>query len=205
MASTTIELDTELSAVNSILGSIGQSPVTKLDYNNPEVSFIYNILNEVNKDVQNEGWHFNTETHLEVQPDSTTNEIAVPSNVIRYDLHDGLVDKTMDTVIRNGKLYDLVLHSYEFKNEKYYVDAVTLIPFNDVPNAFQRYITYKASVRAATQLVTNTNLVTLLQQQEAAARATCMEYECRMADYSFFGVPHESGYNSFQPFKSLVR
>ena len=99
MASTTIELDTELSAVNSILGSIGQSPVTKLDYNNPEVSFIYNILNEVNKDIQNEGWHFNTETHLEVQPDTTTNEIAVPSNVIRYDLHDGLVDKPMDTVI----------------------------------------------------------------------------------------------------------
>ena len=61
MATTTIDLDTELSAVNSILGAIGQSPVTSLNFENPEVSFIYNILNEVNKDVQNEGWHFNTE------------------------------------------------------------------------------------------------------------------------------------------------
>ena len=68
MATTTTELDTELSAVNSILGAIGQSPITQLKNTtgslistNPEISFIYNILTEVNKDVQNEGWHFNTE------------------------------------------------------------------------------------------------------------------------------------------------
>ena len=30
MASTTIDLDTELSAVNAILGAIGQAPVTNL-------------------------------------------------------------------------------------------------------------------------------------------------------------------------------
>ena len=59
MATSTIDTDTELSAVNSILGSIGQSPITELNFENPEVSFIYNILTEVNKDVQNEGWHFN--------------------------------------------------------------------------------------------------------------------------------------------------
>ena len=87
MATTTTELDTELSAVNSILGAIGQSPVTTLgdfdqvtdadgntttvhSYNNPEIAFIYNILNEVNKDVQNEGWHFNTENHVKISPDA---------------------------------------------------------------------------------------------------------------------------------------
>ena len=59
MATTTIDTDTELSAVNSILGSIGQSPVTTLEFENPEISLIYNILTEVNKDVQNEGRHFN--------------------------------------------------------------------------------------------------------------------------------------------------
>ena len=45
---TTTDTDTELSAVNSILGAIGQSPITTLNYENPEVSFIYNILTEVN-------------------------------------------------------------------------------------------------------------------------------------------------------------
>ena len=56
---TTIDLDTELSAVNSILGSIGQSPVTNLNFTNPEIEFIYNLLKESNVEVQSEGWVYN--------------------------------------------------------------------------------------------------------------------------------------------------
>ena len=41
---TTVDTDTELSAVNSILGAIGQSPVTTLNYENPEIGFIYDIF-----------------------------------------------------------------------------------------------------------------------------------------------------------------
>ena len=69
---TTIDTDTELSAVNSILGAIGQSEQTgnSLNFTNPEVKFIYNILTEVNKDVQNEGWVFNTETNIKKSPNT---------------------------------------------------------------------------------------------------------------------------------------
>ena len=78
MASTTIDLDTELSAVNSILGAIGQAPVTTLGtvsstdgitaYDNPEISFIYNLLRDANVNTQAEGWHFNTEKHVPYTP-----------------------------------------------------------------------------------------------------------------------------------------
>ena len=69
MASTTIDLDTELSAVNSILGAIGQAPITQLKdpvtgaitNANPEIQFIYNLLKDASIDVQSEGWHFNKE------------------------------------------------------------------------------------------------------------------------------------------------
>ena len=65
-APTTVDPDTELSAVNSILGAIGQSPVTTLGtfvvnsnniatYENPEIAFVHNLLKECNIDVQNEG------------------------------------------------------------------------------------------------------------------------------------------------------
>ena len=72
MATTTIDTDTELSAVNSILGAIGQAPITQLkDPNtgaitnaNPEIQFIYNLLRDANVDTQAEGWHFNTELHV---------------------------------------------------------------------------------------------------------------------------------------------
>ena len=177
---TTTDTDTELSAVNSILGAIGQSPVTTLNYENPEISFIYNILTEVNKDVQNEGWHFNTEYHVKVTPDASKHAV-LPNNTLRYDLHEGW-DKNQDVVIRNGRLYDLVDHTDEFTTDLY-LDVVTLYKFEDLPNPFQRYITYRAASRAATQLVSNPQLVQLLQQQEALSRATCVEYECSQADH----------------------
>ena len=89
---TTIDTETELSAVNTILGAIGQSPVTTLGtittnvtntatevantFENPEIALIYNILKECNMDVQNEGWTFNREDHVKYYPDSTTKEIS---------------------------------------------------------------------------------------------------------------------------------
>ena len=203
MATSTIDTDTELSAVNSILGSIGQSPITTLNYENPEISFIYNILTEVNKDVQNEGWHFNTEQHIEVSPDAD-GYITLPNNALRYDIHDGYQDRSKDVVTRNGRLYDLVDHTDVF-TDSLYLDIVTLYKFEDLPNPFQRYITYRAAVRAATQLVSNAQLTQLLKEDEAKARAVCMEYECDKADPSFFGNPHESIYKSYQPYNALRR
>ena len=212
MATKTTELDTELSAVNSILGAIGQSPITQLKdtttgsliSTNPEISFIYNILTEVNKDVQNEGWHFNTEEHVKVSPDATTKYITLPTNTLRYDIHDGLVSKVTDVVTRYGRLYDLVNHTDEFDAD-IYVDIVSLYDFTDIPNCFQRYITYRAAVRAATQLVSNPQLVKLLQLDEAKSRASCIEYDCDKGDHSFFGIPHGSGYRPYTPFSVLSR
>ena len=204
MATTTIDLDTELSAVNSILGAIGQSPVTTLNFQNPEISFIYNILNEVNKDVQNEGWHFNIENHIKVTLDAD-GPITYPSDALRYDLHDGITHKVRDVVKRSGNVYDLVNHTETFTKGDYYFDKVTLYAFTDLPNVFQRYITYRSASRAAAQLVANPTLVQLLQQQEASSRAACVEYDCNQGDHSFFGVPHNSNYNSYQPIDSLRR
>ena len=202
MATTTIDTDTELSAVNSILGSIGQSPVTTLEFENPEISLIYNILTEVNKDVQNEGWHFNREYNLKVSPDSNK-EISIPTTYLRYDLHEGQ-DRTMDLVRRDGKLYDLVEHTSKFTDDVY-LDVTYLFTFENLPPVFQRYVIHRASARAAAQLVSNPQLVSLLQVQEGQSRAACMEYECDQGDHTYFGVPQKQTYKSYQPYHALRR
>jgi hypothetical protein len=204
MATTTIDPDTELSAVNSILGSIGQSPLTTLNFNNPETAFVYNLLVEANKDIQNAGWHFNTEDHVLVTPDATTKYISIPSNYLRYDLHDKHIDKSKDLVKRNGRLYDLVNHTDQFE-EDLFLDIVTLYPFEDVPPVFQRYIISQAATRAAAQLVSNTELVKLLNLQLEIAKANAVEYECNQGDHSFMGWPHETAYRPYQPYNVLNR
>jgi len=203
---TTVDTDTELSAVNSILGAIGQSPVTTLNYENPEIGFIYNILTEVNKDVQNEGWIFNTEYNVEKQPEATTKYITIPSNVLRYDLHGDHNDRSKNLVRRNGRLYDTLAEDPkdEFDNNVH-LDITWLWPYTELPPAFKRYIISRASVRAATQLVSNPQLVQLLQQQEALTRATCMEYECLQGDHSYMGFPDKSSYRTYQPYTVLQR
>ena len=207
---TPIATDTELSAVNSILGSIGQSPITQLKNTtgalistNPEISFIFNLLVETTKDVLNEGWHFNTEEHIEIQPDANKN-ILIPTNMLRYDIHDGQMFRDRDVVKREGKLYNKVDHTFEFSSPVF-VDATYLYDFEDVPSAFQRYIIAKASTRAATQLVGDVNLVKLLQTQEAQTRANVMEYDTQQGDHSFFGFRDGQGYDPYQPYKALIR
>ncbi len=199
----TISLDTELSAVNSILGSIGQSPATSLDFTNPELSFIHNLLREVNVDVQNEGWSFNTEYHVTYSPD-TNGYFVIPPNVIRFDVHDNQNIRTTDVVKRNGRLYDKYNHTAVFTADLD-LDVVTLYEFSDLPSVFQRYITYRAAGRAAAQLVGNPQLVQLLSTQEAQARATCMEYECDQGDHTFMGWPDGTSYNAYKPHHALRR
>tara|TARA_B100001741_G_scaffold300587_1_gene287997 strand:+ start:330 stop:947 length:618 start_codon:yes stop_codon:yes gene_type:complete len=199
----TISLDTELSAVNSILGSIGQSPVNNLDFDNPEIGFIHNLLREVNVDVQNEGWSFNSEEHVTFSPDSN-GYITMPANVIRFDVHDGLNNRTTNVVVRNGRLYDKYNHTDVFTSDLL-VDVVSLYEFNDLPSIFQRYITHRAAGRAAAQLVGNPQLVELLAVQEAQARAGCMEYECDQGDHTFMGWPDGTSYNAYNPYHALRR
>lgn len=203
MQPTTFEYDTELSAVNSILASIGQAPITELQYRNPQNSFAYNLLQECNRDVQSEGWVYNTERNYPLIP-TETNEIPVPENILRMDVSENAVYRTTDVVQRNGRLYDKLHHTFEF-SDTMYMDITWLFEFEDLPSVFQRYITAKASTRAATQMVGNPQLTQLLQQQEAFARAACVEYECNQGDYTMFGTPDNTAYRPYQPYRALNR
>ena len=207
---TTVDLDTELSAVNTILGSIGQAPISTLDYDNPEIAFIYNLLKESNQDVQYEGWHFNRENHIKKYTDSN-DEIIIDSDYIRIDMDDGW-DRTRDFARRKDpadglwKLYDKVNHTFKFADDDYfYVNKVRLLKFEDIPAPFQRYITYKAAGRAAVQLVANPQLQKMMGTFEMQARASCLEYECNQGDHTFFGWPDDSAYQSYKPYQALRR
>ena len=217
MATTTIDLDTELSAVNSILGAIGQAPITTLNTStgnnsltsqiseNPEIAFIYNLLRDANVDTQSEGWHFNTEKHVKFYPDSS-GHILIGNDVLSLDLHDNQARRTYDFVRRNGRLYDKIDHTDDFSDlTSIDLDVVRLYQFEDLPIVFRRYIVYRASRVAATQLVANPQLVKLLGVQEQQARAALQEYDCNQGDHSMFGFEDNSVYQTYQPWRNLRR
>ena len=207
---TTVDLDTELSAVNAILGSIGQSPISApIDFDNPEIAFIYNILKESNQDVQFEGWTFNKEDHIKLES-KTGDKFHIDSDIVSIDGTDAW-DRTRDFVRRKDsdgvwKLYDRVDHTFEFPDDDYfYINVIRLYAFEDIPRPFQRYIIYKAAGRAAVQLVGNPQLQQMMATFEMQARAGCLEYECNQGDHSFMGWPDESAYQPYQPYQALKR
>ena len=206
MATTTIDIDTELSAVNNILGAIGQSPLTTLNFDNPEVSFIYNLLRDANVDTQAEGWHFNTEKHVKYTPDSVTGKIAIGNDILSMDVHDNHIRRDYNLVRRNGYLYDKQTHTDDFSTiSSIDLDVVRLYNFEDLPIVFRRFITYRAAAAAATQLVANPNLVRLLANQAGLARAALQEYECNQGDFSMMGFPEGTAYQTYQPWRNLRR
>ena len=180
-----------------------RSPVTNLNFTNPEIEFIYNLLKESNVEVQSEGWVYNREDHYPFTPDNNKH-IKIPSNVLRMDVCEEEVYRNTDVVKRDGKLYNKVEHTFEFE-DKLDMNVVWLFPFEDLPQPFKRLIVAKASTRAAVQLVSNPTLVQLLGQQEAYTRAIALEYECNQGDHNFLGMGHDQGYQAYEPFRGLRR
>ena len=198
----------ELPAVNEILASVGQAPVTTLDQTNPDVAIAYDTLLNVSREIQSEGWIFNTEEFYELVPD-TNGEIVIPNNILQIDLHDEK-DNQYEAVRRNGKLYEKINHTYDWTTltswEKVACDIVWFFDWVDLPRPFQDYIVAKAAAIVSSRIVGDPQQYQILATRELQSRATAMEYECNQGDYTFFG--HQRGkkvYNAYQPYQALLR
>jgi hypothetical protein len=217
---TTNNAQAELQAVNEILASIGQAPVTTIEAQtityedgtsaeipiNPEVAIVYETLTQVSREVQAEGWTFNKENEYPMTPDSN-GYLSMTGSMLQMDLSDTVANSAFDTVIRNGRLYDKIEHTDVWDTtETYDVDIVWYYDFSDLPQVFRDYVTSRAATRCAIRLVGDVNLTQALSSFETWRRANCLEYECNEGDYTMFGFRQGDGfYNSYKPFKALAR
>tara|TARA_R100000008_G_scaffold69802_1_gene47209 strand:- start:53 stop:682 length:630 start_codon:yes stop_codon:yes gene_type:complete len=199
----------ELPAVNQILSSVGQAPVTTLDQTNPDVAIAYDTLLQVSREVQSEGWSFNTEIEYETTTDSNQ-EYTIPNNMLRVDL--SASDSTYSTksvVKRNGKLYDKYNHTYKITDtasEEIKLDVVWKFDWVDLPIPIQDYIVARAASIVSSRIVGDGQQYQILQQQELLSKSTALEYECSQGDYTFFGHPvNKNHYTSYQPYHALYR
>ena len=201
------DTQTELQAVNQILASVGQAPVTTLEQTNPDVALAYNTLKQVSREVQSEGWTFNKEYNYPFMADAN-GEIIIPNNILQMDLSiDDVYNRNKDPIRREGKLYDRIAHSFIWEVGKtMYFDIMWLFDWDDLPPPIKDYITSRASVIASQRLVADPAQYQSLQQQEAYTRAMALQYETEQGDYTFFGHPRGGNYYvSYKPYHALYR
>ena len=205
MAFPTPNATQELPAVNEILASVGQAPVTTLDQTNPDVAIAYDTLLNVSREVQAEGWIFNKEEYYELTPD-VNGEIVIANNILQIDLHDEK-DNQYESVRRDGKLYDKVNHTYDWSTwDKVACDIVWFFDWVDLPRPIQDYIVARAAAIVSSRIVGDPQQYQMLSQKEQWNRAQALEYECNQGDYTFFG--HQRGkkvYDSYKPYQALYR
>ena len=199
----------ELPAINQILSSCGQAPVTTLDQTNPDVAIAYDTLLQVSREVQSEGWTFNTEYHYEMTRD-TNGEVAIPNNMIQIKLTENSANAEFDCIRRSGKLYDRQHHTYDLSDisgDNIECDIVWEFDWVDLPEPIQNYVTARASTFVSQRIVGSTDQYSMLQQQEALARALALEYETQQGQFTFFGHPQgqQNYYQSYHPFQVLTR
>ena len=196
----------ELPAINQILTSCGQAPVTTLDQTNPEVAIAYDTLLQVSREVQAEGWTFNREYHYtDLKPD-VNKEILIPNNIIQIKLSEDSQNTTHDGIRRSGKLYDRQNHTYQWDYSPEF-DIIWYFDWIDLPDPIQTYITARAATLVSGKIVGDDDQYARLQQQEALARSSAMEYETSQGQFTMFGHPQgqQNYYQSYQPFHALQR
>ena len=173
---------------------------------NPDVAIALNTLREVSREVQAEGWSFNTEYDYKITPDNN-NEIKIAEDVLQMDLNQGYPENIeKEAIFRGGKLYDKKKHSYEWTAEHVYVDIVWEFTWENIPAPIQAHIVARAAAIVSSRIIGDPNQYQILQQKEAVTRSQAMEYECNQGDYTFFGSPAAGNfYRPYKPFHTLQR
>tara|TARA_R100000781_G_scaffold113335_1_gene81605 strand:+ start:420 stop:1028 length:609 start_codon:yes stop_codon:yes gene_type:complete len=196
---------TELEAVNIMLAAIGEAPINSLTGTLPvDARLAQSTLTEVNKDVQSEGWSFNTEIDVTLTRDASK-QVALSTDVLRVDpnIHQ---HPTIDAIQRGLKLYDRLNNKFEF-DEDLICTVVYLRTFDEIPEPARRYVIIKAARVFVDRLVSDQGLRTYTQQDETRARAILMETDLANGDHNVLrGDPSLTNvFDTYSPANVLIR
>ena len=180
----TLAPTSKLDAVNSILLGIGEAPVNTLGSGLQEAEIAEVTLNNINREVQTLGWHFNTEVRYSLGKNSD-GIINLPSNCLKVDVTSVLRDYDTDVVERSRKLYDRVKNSFIF-TEDIETDIVIFLDFEAIPETARRYITLSAARKYQENILGSTTLSKLQADDEDLALIALKEAESEIGDYTIF-------------------
>jgi len=190
---TTQTRTSELEAVNVILSTIGESPLNTLSGSLPvDGTIAKNVLSEVSREVQSQGWHFNTHYKVTLSRD-TDNKIPLATNIVRVELDPRKYSKgTYDIVQRNNFLYNLAKNEETFDTNFTEATVVYLLPFDEIPEQAKRYITIRSARIFHDRTLGANTIHKFSQEDEAKALSILKQAESHTGDYSIFDSPEQA-------------
>ena len=186
MATTTTRTS-QIECINTMLSTIGESPVNTLSGVLPlDASTAVNILNEVNREVQSAGWKFNTSWKVSLNRD-VNNKLVVGADVLHIEFDHLRESKvSYDPVLRGNYLYNLAGESYIWNKDFEYVTVIYLLDFETIPEQARRYITIRASRIYHDRTLGSQSIHKFSMQDELGALALLKQTEADTADHNIF-------------------
>jgi len=189
---------TKLESINTMLSTIGEAPVNSLTGTLPtDATMAINILDEVNREVQSQGWKFNSSYKVTLTRD-TNNKIPIGNDVMHIEFNHLRENRSSyDPVLRGSFLYNLVDESFVWDKNFDNVRVIFLIPFEDAIEQARRFITIRASRIFHDRTLGANALHRFSQEDELRALSFLKQAEASTADHNIF--------NSLDQFKTVSR
>lgn len=176
-------LTTELEAVNAMLGHIGETHVNTISNTSAlpiSASTAVSVLDEISREVQSDGWYFNTEHDVTLSPNVDGN-IILDSNVAEADV----MDSSLDVAQRGSKLFDRKNNTLVFTKDLK-VTLTRLLDWDELPEPARRYITLRASRIFQGRMVGSRELEAIIARDEYMAKARLEEFDGKTSDRTIF-------------------
>ena len=177
---------TELEAVNTILSTIGEAPLSTLTGSLPvDGTTAKNMLNEISREVQSAGWHFNTQYKVDLTRD-TTNKVPIGTDVVRVELSNRYDKSSYDVVQRGNYLFNLAKNSDIFDQDFTENTLIYLLQFEDLPEQARRYITIRSARVFHDRTLGANTLHKFSSEDEARSLAVMKQAEMQTGDNTIF-------------------
>lgn len=177
---------TELEAVNTILSTIGEAPLSTLTGSLPvDGTTAKNILNEISREVQSAGWHFNTQYKVDLTRD-TNNKVPVGTDVVRVQLNDKYDKSSYDVVQRGTYLFNLAKNSETFDQDFTENTLIYLLDFDKLPEQARRYITIRSARVFHDRTLGANTLHKFSSEDEARSLSVMKQAETATGDNTIF-------------------
>ena len=191
---------TKLQAVNTLLSIIGEAPVNSLvPPLTGDTSLADSVLDEISKEVQGEGWSWNTMMYDSIPLDANghstlpSNTLAVRFNPVSY--------PTQRFVLRGIKLFDRVKNTYDLRGSlgvaltgsttDLVAEIIEELDWDDLPETGKRYIMIRAGRIFSNRAITSTSIEAYTQEDEENAKQILKRTEDMAQNYNFIAGPDD--------------
>ena len=192
----------KLSAVNTLLSIIGEAPVNSLTPPlTGDTSLADSVIDETSREIQGEGWSWNTILYDKIPLDASNGQSQLPSNTLAVRFNP-ISYPTQRFVLRGIRLFDRVKNTYDLRTSlgvsltgttqsDLVAEIIEELPWDNLPETGKRYIMIRAGRIFANRAVTASSIEAYTQEDEDKALQILKRTEDMAENNNFIAGPDD--------------